>query len=529
MRYPPGMKNALRLAALLLLASTLPCLGAGLVRNKDWNKSPEFTFLATDAEGKEWKKIATDEDADRFVQLFWAKRDPDLKTPVNEFKVAFDQRVKEADQLFAMPRLRGALTERGKAYVVIGPPKDLRRAAGMRAQPVPPPGGGGPNFILPPPNEPGTSIGESKVTFVYEAVQLPEWAKMKSLTAEFVVEQSGDFVSGKSAGDVKRLEANARAAVLKNPDLKAAPHYKTAAELEAERQAALAAEAEARKGPVLTPAIRAALEGVAGDTALLSVVPLAGGESDDTRIQAQVFLPASAGELPADVRLAFLVRDKDGKDAARAEEATALEPALAGRFASRWFAVPPGDYTVAAGVFDPAGRALGAAKKPVTVGAAPADFAISPLIVAAAFFMVPNPRPEDAYTFSSHRFVTKAGRLDPEDGLLLVVRVYNPAVDPAAKTVSLSRAVKLKPKGAPSMDIPQPQDPPIPAPDRKDKEAGGILTVDLSTVLIETRLGEYLRKPGEYEVRVVVTDNVSKKTAEGSATFVVTGTLPPKK
>ena len=56
-----------------------------------------------------------------------------------------------------------------------------------------------------------------------------------------------------------------------------------------------------------------------------------------------------------------------------------------------------------------------------------------------------------------------------------------------------------------------------------------LITVDVSAVLIETRLGEYLVKPGDYELKVVVTDNVSKKTAEASGTFFVTGTLPPKK
>src|ERR1035437_8042140 len=121
------------LAVLLLLATGAS--GAGLERYKDWNKSPEFTFLATDAEQKAWKKITSDEDADHFIQLFWAKRDPDLKTPVNEFKVVFDQRVKEADQLFAMARVRGALTERGKFYILLGPPKTLSRQAGIKLQP----------------------------------------------------------------------------------------------------------------------------------------------------------------------------------------------------------------------------------------------------------------------------------------------------------------------------------------------------------------------------------------------------------
>ena len=147
-----------------------PCPAAGLEKYKDWNKSPEFSGLAVESEQKEWKKITSDEEAERFIQLFWAKRDPDLKTPVNEFKIAFDQRVKEADQLFALPRTRGSLTERGKLYVLVGPPKDLKRQVGIKPQPIAPPG------QVPPPNDPGTSIGESLATFIYEAAQLPEWA-----------------------------------------------------------------------------------------------------------------------------------------------------------------------------------------------------------------------------------------------------------------------------------------------------------------------------------------------------------------
>src|ERR1035437_5450632 len=173
------------LAVLLLLATG--ARGAGLERYKDWNKSPEFSGLAVESERKEWKKIASDEEAEHFIQLFWAKRDPDLKTPVNEFKIAFDKRVKEADQLFALPRTRGALTERGKLYVLLGVPKDLRRRVGTKLQPQAPLG------QVAPANEPGTSIGESLATFIYEAAQLPDWAGVKSLTAEFVVESSSDY------------------------------------------------------------------------------------------------------------------------------------------------------------------------------------------------------------------------------------------------------------------------------------------------------------------------------------------------
>ncbi len=259
------------------------------------------------------------------------------------------------------------------------------------------------------------------------------------------------------------------------------------------------------------------------------MVPLAGGETDDTRIQAQVFLPASVGEPPAESRLAFLVRDKDGKDAARFEEATAFEPAAGGRFASRWFSVPPGDYTLAAGVFDTTGKLLAAAKKAVTVAAAPTDFAISPLVIAASVLPGRQPAPGGRLHVLGPPFRREG-------------RAPRPAGRPHV------RRARLQPGGRPGHEDREPvahreaqaegrarNGPPAapgPADSRRPtarRVARGILTVDVSAILIETRLGDYLKKPGEYEIKVAVTDNVSKKSAESSGTFFVTGTLPAKK
>src|ERR1035437_9786714 len=53
------------LALVLLLAAT-PCLAA-LDKHKDWEKSPASVYLATDDEKKEWKKIASDEEAEKFI------------------------------------------------------------------------------------------------------------------------------------------------------------------------------------------------------------------------------------------------------------------------------------------------------------------------------------------------------------------------------------------------------------------------------------------------------------------------------
>jgi len=49
---------------------------AALDKYKDWEKSPEYAYLATDDDKKEWKKIASDQDAEKFIAVFWARRDP---------------------------------------------------------------------------------------------------------------------------------------------------------------------------------------------------------------------------------------------------------------------------------------------------------------------------------------------------------------------------------------------------------------------------------------------------------------------
>src|ERR1019366_3707615 len=349
------------LAVILVLATSAS--GAGLERYKDWSKSPEFTFLATDAEQKEWEKLTSDQEADHFIQLFWAKRDPDLKTSVNEFKVVFDQRVKEADGLFSMPRLRGALTERGKLYILLGPPYTLSVLRGTKGQPPLRDSTG----AFPPPNDPGTSIGESIVTFTYEAAQLPDWAAIKALTAKFIVESSNDYVA---TGDVKSPEIKARNVALRNPGLKEPPHVRTATEIEAEMKAAEAAAAEALKGPTLSAPVRQALEETLSkeDAGALTLFPITLREGE-VRLEVQLFVPAPAGAPGPDAKLAILVKNKAGGDAARLEEVTGFDPARGGYISSRFFAVPPGEYGVAADVFDASGKLAAAAKRSIAITA----------------------------------------------------------------------------------------------------------------------------------------------------------------
>jgi GWxTD domain-containing protein len=77
-------------------------------------------FLLTEGEREAWKSVASEAEADAFVALFWARRDPDLATADNEFRDDFERRVEAADKLFAYGNVRGAMSARGRTLILLG-------------------------------------------------------------------------------------------------------------------------------------------------------------------------------------------------------------------------------------------------------------------------------------------------------------------------------------------------------------------------------------------------------------------------
>lgn len=84
-------------------------------------RSSAVQWIMTDEEQRAWKKVASDEEASRFIDLFWAKRDPTVGTPQNEFRQEFDERVSYADQWWSEGKKPGSLTDRGRVYITLGP------------------------------------------------------------------------------------------------------------------------------------------------------------------------------------------------------------------------------------------------------------------------------------------------------------------------------------------------------------------------------------------------------------------------
>jgi len=84
----------------------------------DFGKSPA-KWLMTRDEQKKWKSVSTDEQAQEFIDLFWARRDPTPGTYVNEYKQEYDARVKYAKENYSHRQVSGELSDRGHAVIVL--------------------------------------------------------------------------------------------------------------------------------------------------------------------------------------------------------------------------------------------------------------------------------------------------------------------------------------------------------------------------------------------------------------------------
>jgi GWxTD domain-containing protein len=93
---------------------------------RDWLDGP-VRYLVNGDEIKEFKAQKTDADRAAFVERFWRKRDPTPDTlVVNETRILFWNRVKEANEKFLDSAAPGWKTDRGKIYILYGPPDEVK-------------------------------------------------------------------------------------------------------------------------------------------------------------------------------------------------------------------------------------------------------------------------------------------------------------------------------------------------------------------------------------------------------------------
>ena len=95
----------------------------------------ETAPLLTADELRAYMRLKTSARRDSFIADFWRSRDPTPKTPANEFRREFERRIRFAKERFAEPDSAatfGYQTDRGRWYVSVGPPDEMREFASNR-------------------------------------------------------------------------------------------------------------------------------------------------------------------------------------------------------------------------------------------------------------------------------------------------------------------------------------------------------------------------------------------------------------
>src|SRR5271170_119601 len=80
-------------------------------------------YIITDEERKAMKRLSTDDERENFIEAFWLRRDPTPDTEENEFKEEHYRRIAYANERFASG-IPGWKTDRGRIYIVYGPPDE---------------------------------------------------------------------------------------------------------------------------------------------------------------------------------------------------------------------------------------------------------------------------------------------------------------------------------------------------------------------------------------------------------------------
>ncbi|HZN09369.1 MAG TPA: GWxTD domain-containing protein [Pyrinomonadaceae bacterium] len=87
---------------------------------KDW-LDKDVTYIITDEERKAFKKLANDDERERFIEEFWRRRDPDPDTDENEFKEEYYERIAYANEHFSSG-IPGWKSDRGRIWIMYGKP-----------------------------------------------------------------------------------------------------------------------------------------------------------------------------------------------------------------------------------------------------------------------------------------------------------------------------------------------------------------------------------------------------------------------
>jgi len=84
----------------------------------------DVRWIITDQEKSAFMQLSNDEERDQFIEAFWQRRDPTPDTEENEFKEEHYRRIAYANEHYAAG-IPGWKADRGRIYIVFGPPDEI--------------------------------------------------------------------------------------------------------------------------------------------------------------------------------------------------------------------------------------------------------------------------------------------------------------------------------------------------------------------------------------------------------------------
>jgi GWxTD domain-containing protein len=455
-----------KLALMLAGLATASLALAQLSKYKDWAKSPDAYFL-TPAEKQEWAAVKSDEEAEKFIALYWAKRDPNPATAQNEFKDGVMRRIAAADEQFKSRRYpKGSESPRGRVFIVLGAPSRASQARGPSSDGLPS-GATAPSLNTRPDGGTGAgSIGSEQtstavvVTWTYDKSKFdPSWG-IGDLRARFTVDPArGTDDMSRDAAIERAISVVAEKSVVNPSGTVASPVAPgagggVAASKPAVPPAATGPGAAAPAPPAAPPAPAAATLPAASRSVLESLIkekkeehsPSFWGGSfnaipGEGFYAVELYLPAD--RAPAtNLKFGGVVTSESGQEAGTFWEDATLTDVKTGarldKVYERSIVLPPGSYRGAFALFSSeGGTPVVSASSSFKIEAKPTDFEVSPLILANTLTpLTKRPGPTDPFVFGVEKPIKvepKAnGLFAKEDSLWYFYTVWNPKLPEAA-------------------------------------------------------------------------------------------------
>lgn len=465
--------RSLAASAILVFSTGFAASAAAQKLDKDarqWLEGVAPLILAD--EEKLYRSLKEPADVAEFQKIFWARRDPDLATEVNEFQRDYEARRAEADKKYAVAGKRASTTDCGKVFLMLGPPDAVKAQTESADAQLRTP------EVWTYRDRPGFTFTGGSIDLLFDGeCQLPKGTEfgeaLARVAASKIVQSSVDY---KMAGG----------------------HLTKLADLLPKGSAAVSLLREPRQdfAIVATPVMQ--IRGRDGATYLAGLVR---GDAAGLEVQ------DAAGKKTLPVAVAAQLVDSSGNPVATTERDAVADVTGDNAFVvSFGIAVRPGRYTLKAAALEPRSQKGGSASTPVDVVDFGAALAVTNLLVVSDVSQGAQVDSKDALA----AFVVGTTRLHPRhgnvftraDSMQLLAIVYGAKPGASGKpsvTASFSIARDGKDKAK--------------APEQNHETENPIPAVG------PVPLTNY--EPGSYTARLKIKDNVSGEEMTRETVFEV--------